>query len=203
VRTAGPDAARSGERPVLAAEERQRLVVGPLDLEVLDLADVDGVVAAVVALPERAVEVGQRLLEDERAGLLPAGVDVRKRVLQVLLLAGEPVGESLLVGPEDVDAEVARLGGEVVRAGVLVGVVQHQRRVERHRREGVDRHAVVLVGLLVVHRRHRHARRKVAERVPEFRGVHRWLGHGVRRGKALPMAVENGRSQVRFWPPRS
>jgi hypothetical protein len=116
--------------------EQQR-VVNPLD-ETDHFADQDGVIAAVIARPGAAFEDRRELGEERRAR--QAGL-VRHLGELVGGAAGETQREILVIGAEEVDGEAVGGNERVVARRRLGGAPQHQWRIERHRGEGIRRHA--------------------------------------------------------------
>src|SRR6266545_2250906 len=83
----------------------------------------------------------------------------------------EAAREVFLLLLQDVDRELARFGDRDVRAEYRFDADQHQRGLERERREGADGHPVEMS--LVRGRHHRHAAGEVAEGLAEAKFVDR------------------------------
>src|SRR4051794_29346317 len=97
------------------------------DAAVLDLPDVDGVVAAVVGLPETAVHPGQGAVQDRRAAGRAPQRDAVEPVALLAPEAGAAVRGLFHLGTKDMDAEDALLADEVVRAVLAADADQDER----------------------------------------------------------------------------
>src|SRR6266508_4054416 len=125
-----PLRARVAQLAVLTSVEQKRLALGQL-LRFDHLADEDRVVAAMVLGDRTAIEVGERAVNNGRAG---GGEGVRKLVQAVgaiELLLREAVRDCGLVFVEDVDGKDPRLREDVVRVRRFVHADEHERWVER------------------------------------------------------------------------
>ena len=99
-----------------------------------DLTEIDGVIAAVVALADRALDVSDGLVQERNAvaAHVPCGI------LKLLdPLGGKAVGEVFLVFAQQVDGKHPGVLETIVAVGLLVDADQHQRRVEGEGRKGI------------------------------------------------------------------
>ena len=138
--------------------------------------------AGSVRLPQPALERRRRADQDRAAG--DAGLEghaVEHRRAGRAASVGEPARDVLLPGGQHVDSKHP---GPLDQADTAAGPVeadQHQHRVERHRREGVDRYAVhaAVVG------RHGHDGDSGGERAHRLAECAHVDGRGRRRGSSL------------------
>ena len=108
-------------------------------------------VAGFVLGVDHAVDVGDRLVEDGRAGLAVAPADTLEPVAGP---GAEAPAGLLLVLAQDVDGEVPAVADRRPGGRRLGHAHQDQRWVERHRREGVGRHPRRAVGAVAGDDRH-------------------------------------------------
>jgi hypothetical protein len=98
----------------------------------LDFADEDHVVAFFVAAAVEALEHRGGAVEQRHA----ARAGAKRHAFESLhVLAGEPLGESPLIGGEDVDCVVRAAREGRHRAGLARQAPEHERRIDRHRVE--------------------------------------------------------------------
>ena len=158
--------------PVLASVKEQRSEVDPL-AEAFDPADENGVIAAGMGGFVGDFKGGTASGKNRCAADTGLPGQAGKAVGRP---GGEAVGEFLLVGGQDVDGVVTGLaeGGKVVR--VVVEAPEHQGRIERDGRKGIDgepdRLAVGVDG-----RDDGDAGGEASERVAQRAGVCLGLGH--------------------------
>ncbi len=147
--------------------------------EILDPADENGVVAAGVG--GFVGDFEGRAASGENRGAAAAGLPGQADET-VGRPGGETVGEVLLVDRQDVDGVMAGLakGGEIVRA--VVQAPEHQRRLQRHRREGIDGQADRMT-VRVDGRDDGDAGREAAQGIAQGAGVGLRCGHGSQRGQ--------------------
>src|SRR5260370_2608784 len=108
-----------------------------------DLTQHDQVIAGAVRLPQPTVERRRRVDQNRAAGYAWfEGHSVEHRRANRAVPVGEPARDVLLSGGEHVDDEPSGPLDQAEAAAGLIEADQHEHRVERHRREGVDRHAV-------------------------------------------------------------
>ena len=108
-----------------------------------DLTEDDQVIASAMRLPQPAVERRCRVGQHRAAGCAwLEGYAVEHCRADRAVPVSEPAREVLLSGGEHVDDERPGALDQADAAAGLSETDQHQHRVERHRREGVDRHAV-------------------------------------------------------------
>src|SRR5713226_4481523 len=131
-----------GQVTVLATEEEERAPVA--GLRVLDLADVDDVVAALDRVDDPALDVAERALENRRAQ--PAEPEIQAREL-VPARGREAPRDRLLVVGEDVEHEGLRVEDVRVGLGLAVDADQEERGRERERGDRVGREPVGLPAL--------------------------------------------------------
>src|SRR5208282_861341 len=130
------------EFPVAPAEEEQRFGLASLGL--LDLADIDSVIAAIVRGGHLAFDVTYAAGQDRRT----VGADVVANAIELLAAAhGELAREVLLVRCQDVDGERPGLVKACVAFGLLVDANQEQRRHQRDRGKCVRGESMHLAGL--------------------------------------------------------
>jgi hypothetical protein len=112
-----------------------------------DLADDDAVVAGVVHGGGAALQHGQRVVEQRRAGGR-AGVVGHAVQLPVHRAppGGQPAGGLLVVLGQDRHGPGVLGQDRVVEPGDLLGAEQDQRRSQRYRGERADRHGVAAPG---------------------------------------------------------
>src|SRR5581483_6629837 len=122
---------------VAALEEDQRHR-GRRDIEVADRTDHGVVVAGFVDHLDVAVDPGEYTVENRRAGAGRVPGQLRELVATA---NRKRAAHDLLVGAEDVDAEVPGVAEPWPAARPFVGHERDERRVERHRTERADRHA--------------------------------------------------------------
>src|SRR5579859_4002238 len=151
-----------------------------------DLADDDAVVAGVVHRGGAALQDGQRVVEQRRAGGR-AGVVGHAVQLAVERAAAQrqPAGGLLVVLGQDRHRPGALGQDRVVEPGDLLGAEQDERRVERHRGERADRHGVPAPG-----GDHHDPARELARGPPEGGLIH---GH---RGRIPPPRTPAPRTQA-------
>ena len=126
------DLVRFRESLVLALEEEQRAFARRLRVD--DLTEIDGVITAVVALADRALDVSDGPVQerDAVAAHMPGGI------LELLdPFGGEAVGEVLLVFAQQVDGKHTGFLEAFVAVGLLVDADQHQRRIQGKGRKGI------------------------------------------------------------------
>jgi hypothetical protein len=122
--------------------EDQRLQLGAVHQRD-DLTQHDHVIAGAVRLPQPAVERRRRFDQDRGARYAWfEGHPVEHGRAGRAVPAGEPARNVPLSGREHVDDERPGPLDQAEAAAGLVEADHHEHRVERHRREGVDRHAV-------------------------------------------------------------
>src|SRR5258705_3522171 len=157
-----------GQTIVAAAEIDQR--VPSADARALDATDEDRVVALEVHVDGRALEVGERVVEERQAQRAQRERHALERVLD--LGRGEPARDAFLVMTEYVDREpLARDQGRIALR-LVVDADEDERRLERDRREGA-RGETGRPAVAVAHGDDRHARGEMAQRMAEFvRGDH-------------------------------
>src|SRR6202011_895700 len=114
-----------------------------------DLTQHDQVIAGAVRLPQPTVERRRRVDQDRAAGYawFERHAVEHRRVGRAVPVS-EPAREVLLSGGEHVDDERPDTLDQAEAAAGLIEADQHEHGVKRHRREGVDRHAmhVAVVG---------------------------------------------------------
>src|SRR5437016_9659598 len=132
-----------GQVAILAREEEQRAPLARLG--VLDLADVDDVVAALERVDDAALDVPERTREDGRAE--PAEPELQAGEL-VPARSGKAPRDRLLVLGEDVEHEGLRVEEVRVGLGLAVDADQEERGAERERGDRVGREPVGLPALV-------------------------------------------------------
>src|SRR5882724_556842 len=140
---AGSAGSGLGQVAVLAPEEEQRAPLARLG--VLDLADVDDVVAALERVDDAALDVPERAREDGRAE--PAEPELQAGEL-VPAGGGKAPRDRLLVLGEDVEHEGLRVEEVRVGLGLAVDADQEERGGERERGDRVGREPVRLPALV-------------------------------------------------------
>src|SRR5206468_563541 len=142
-RAAGSAGSGLGQVAILAPEEEQRAPLARLG--VLDLADVDDVVAALERVDDAALDVPERTREDGRPE--PAEPELQAGEL-VPAGGGKAPRDRLLVLGEDVEHEGLRVEEVRVGLGLAVDADQEERGGERERGDRVGREPVGLPALV-------------------------------------------------------
>src|SRR5256712_4309100 len=142
-RAAGSAGSGLGQVVVLAREEEQWPPLARLG--VLDLADVDDVIAALERVDDAALDVPERTREDGRTE--PAAPELQAGEL-VPSRGGEAPRDRLLVLGEDVEHEDLRVEEVRVGLGLAVDADQEERGGERERGDRVGREPVGLPALV-------------------------------------------------------
>src|SRR6185312_13416036 len=193
---AGVLAVRRGrQRGVAGTVPDQRLGLRARHLDRKHLADEHGVIAAGVRGRGGALERGQRVVQEQRAGVRAAVVrHAGQRALGVVAAERELAGERLAVQPEHGHGEPAGGQHHVVEAGGVLDADEQQQRVERHGRDTVGGDRLVLAvrpagadqGDPGREQAHRVAEGALPDRVGLPRGVH--LSRHYRRVRAAAPA---------------
>src|SRR5262249_38659818 len=153
------------ETAVPAAVKYQRLALGCV-AEFEHLADHDDVVTGVVLRLGFAIDECEQVAEDRRAAAAVRVLDVLEAVRAAL---GEQPADLFVVFAENVDGPLAGALDTRPSRRRLRRTEQHERRIERQRRERVARHAD---GLVAVERGDdADARREVPEHGAKRRGI--------------------------------
>jgi hypothetical protein len=147
------------------------------------------VVARRVDVGGAALQVHQRTVEQrDTGGLTPVVGGPVELAVQRAAAGGEPLRERPLVGGQHADPEHPGAEHGVVPTGLDLGADQHEQGVERHGREGVGRHRVVVA--LGERGEHADPCREPAHGQPEARGVE-LVAHGAPSGIGRPVAASS------------